>query len=474
MSEDRMIDGDLGTVVHYIGLMLQLFAILVAIPILVALYFKDELSVLLSFATVAILSFVIGYILRRCTLPEELNIRNAMVISALTWLTLSAFSAIPFILSGILPPLDAMYESMAGLTTTGHTMFVDFEDIPYSIFFWRSLMQWVGGAGIILLFIAILVHGVGGTARRLYTAEARVDRIEPSIIHTSRWIWRFYLAFTIVAIAIFSIAGMPLWDAINHGMTGISTGGFTVVAGSISAYDSIAVEMAVSLIMIAGAISFVLHKKWVDRNFHDFLRNPEIKLMASLILILTILLTVELGGNIRLASFNVISALTGTGFSNTCLVEWSELSKLLLIIPMTIGGGYGSAAAALKLIRCVIFLKSIGWLVKKYLLPQSAVVPLKIDGTVIKDDEIMMVGLYILVYLFVMLIGTWIFVMHGHPMINSLFDVASALGNVGLTVGVIGPDMSIVEKITMIIIMWMGRLEIFPVLLLLTNIIKRP
>ncbi len=470
-----MIDGGLGTALHYVGLILQLFAILVAIPILIAIYFKDGLYMILSFATVSIFSLTIGYILRKYTSPEELDIRSAMVISALIWLTLAAFGAVPFVLAGVLSPVDAVYESMSGFTTTGHTMIVDFENLPASIFFWRSLMQWVGGAGIILLFIAILIHGVGGAAKRLYIAEGRTDRIEPSIIHTSRWIWKFYVVFTIIGIMLLFIAGMPLWDAINHSMTGIATGGFSIKDGGIAAYDCIAIETVISLTMICGAIGFVLHKKWINRNFRDFIHNPEIKLMAFSILILTILLTVELGSNMRLASFNVISALTGTGFSNVkCMAEWSDLSKILLVIPMIMGGGYGSAAAGIKLIRCVIFLKSIGWLIKKYLLPQSAVVPLKVGGTVIKDDEIMMVGLYILIYLFVMVIGTLILMMHGHPMIDSLFEVASAQGNVGLSIGLVGPGMALSEKITMVIVMWMGRLEIFPVLLLLTNMIKRP
>ena len=484
LSEDRMIDGDLGTVVHYIGLMLQLFGILVAIPILVALYFKDGLSVLLSFATVAILALVMGDILRRYTLPEELNIRNAMVISALTWITLATFGAMPYVLCGVLPPVDALFEGMSGFTGTGLTMFVP-NTANYgvewlgasgyqSLLFWRSLMQWIGGVGVILLFIAILVHGAGGTARELYIAEGRVERVEPSIVHTARWIWKIYVAYTLIGIILLFGAGMPLWDSVNHAMTGLATGGFSVKDASIASYDSVAVELILLPIMVFGAISFIQHKKLIDRNFHDFIRSPEIILMAFTILTLTLLLAFELN-DFRLASFNVISALTGTGFTNAKnIVQWSDFSKILLIIPMVMGGGYGSTSSALKLIRCAIILKSIIWLVKKYFLPRSAIVPLKVGRTVIKEEEVMMVGLYTLTYILILVLGAMVFMAHGHSMVNSFFEVASAQGNVGLSVGLTLPGATLYEKITLILVMWMGRLEIFPVLLLLTNIIKRP
>ena len=479
MNDGRMIKGDAGTVLHYVGLMLQLFGVLVAIPILIALYFKDGFSVILSFVTVATLALVVGYILRRCTLPDELNIRRAMVISALTWITLAAFGAMPYVLCGVLPLEDALFEGMSGFTGTGLTMFAFPRGVEWlasgyrSILFWRSLTQWIGGVGVIVLFIAIMVHGVGGTARELYTAEARAERIEPSIINTTRWIWKIYVAYTFIGIILLCVAGMPLWDSINHTMTGLATGGFSIKNLSIASYDSVAAELMLLPIMVFGAISFALHKKLIDRNFREFVRSPEIILMALTMVTLTLLLAFELK-DFRLASFNVISALTGTGFTNAKnMAGWSDFSKILLTIPMIMGGGYGSTSSALKLIRCAILLESIIWLVKKYFLPSSAVVPLKVGRTVIKEEEIMMVGLYALVYLFILTLGATVFMAHGHSMASSFFEVASAQGNVGLSVGLAAPSMMLWEKITLVLVMWMGRLEVFPVLILLANIVKR-
>ncbi len=474
-----MIKGDLGTISHYIGLMLQLFGVLVAIPIFVALYFKDGFYVIISFVTVAILSLVVGYILRRITSPGELNLRIAMVISALTWITLAAFGALPYILCGVLSLEDALFEGMSGFTGTGLTMFsstigVEWLSSGYqSILFWRSLTQWIGGVGVIVLFIAIMVHGVGGAARGLYTAEGRAERIEPSIINTARWIWKVYVAYTFIGIILLCIVGMPLWDSINHTMTGLATGGFSIKNLSIASYDSVAVELMLIPIMVFGAISFALHKKLIELKFSEFIRSPEIILMALTLLALTLLLTLELK-DFRIASFNVISALTGTGFTNAKnMGQWSDFSKILIIIPMIMGGGYGSTSSALKLIRCAILLKSIVWLVKKDLLPRSAIVPLKVGRTVIKEEEITMAGLYAFVYLFVLTLCAIVFMSYGHSMVNSFFVIASAQGNIGLSVGLATPSLMLGEKITLILAMWMGRLEIFPVLILLANIVKR-
>ncbi|MDD2777622.1 MAG: TrkH family potassium uptake protein [Methanocellales archaeon] len=444
-----------------------------------ALCFKNGFYVILSFVTVATLSLLVGYILRRITSPGELNLRIAMVISALTWITLAAFGALPYILCGVLSLEDALFESMSGFTGTGLTMFSSARGVEWlssgyqSILFWRSLTQWIGGVGVIVLFIAIMVHGVGGAATGLYTAEGRAERIEPSIINTARWIWKVYVAYTFIGIILLCIVGMPLWDSINHAMTGLATGGFSIKNLSIASYDSVAVELVLVLIMVFGAISFALHKKLIELKFREIIRSPEIILMALTLLALTLLLTLELK-NFRIASFSVISALTGTGFANAESMElWSDFSKLLIIIPMIMGGGYGSTSSALKLIRCAILLKSIIWLVKKYLLPISAIVPLKVGRTVIKEEEITMAGLYAFVYLFVLTLCAMVFMSYGHSMVNSFFEVASAQGNVGLSVGLAVPSLMLGEKITLILAMWMGRLEIFPVLILLANIVKR-
>ena len=479
LNDDRMIKGDLGTILHYIGLMLQLFGVLVALPIFVALYFKDGFYVILSFLTVAILSLLVGYILRKVTSPEELNLRRAMVISALTWITLAAFGALPYVLCGVLPLEDALFEGMSGFTGTGLTMFASSMGVEWlasgyqSILFWRSLTQWIGGIGVIVLFIAIMVHGVGGAARGLYTAEGRAERIEPSIINTARWIWKIYVAYTFIGIILLYVVGMPLWDSINHTMTGLATGGFSINNLSIASYDSVAVELMLIPIMVFGAISFALHKKLIELNFRELIRSPEIILMFLTVLVLTLLLTLELQ-NFRIASFNVISALTGTGFTNAKnMAQWSDFSKILITIPMIMGGGYGSTSSALKLIRCAILLGSIIWLVKKYFLPRSAIVPLKVGRMVIKEEEVMMVGLYVFVYLFILTLGATVFMAQGHSMANSFFEIASAQGNVGLSVGLTTPSMMLCEKVTLILAMWMGRLEVFPVLVLLANIVKR-
>jgi len=409
--------------------------------------------------------------------PENLTLRESFKVAAIGWLLMSFFGAIPFILSGYLNPLDAWFESMSGFTATGLTMFTDVESLPRSILLWRSLTEWIGGVGVIALFLSVM-YRTSRVVQSLYFAEGRSDKTEPTIVGTVRKIWGIYLFYTLLFAFIFYMLKVPLFDAINISMTALATGGFAVTNNSIAAYSPY-VAIAMIFAMAAGGISFVSHINLFKGRVKEFF-SIELKAMIIIIFLFSTIMLLHLrwmGENWSDATlqtfFHITSALTGTGFSISDLSTLTSFDKTFLILSMIFGGAYGSTSSALKLIRVVVLVYGIVWYVKVRLYPKSAIIPFKIGRKVFESSEVRDVSIYTTTYLFMLLLGAMVFMAYGHSLVNSLFEVASAEGNVGLTVGITSPFMPWVEKLTLILEMWFGRLEIFPVLILLADIVRR-
>ena len=345
------------------------------------------------------------------------------------------------------------------------------EACPRTILFWRSLTEWVGGMGVVVLFLAALI-GAGRAARKMYVAEARVERIEPSIRETARTLWKIYALFTLLGVVGLYFAGTPtLFEAVNHSMTGIATGGFTVRNTSFAGYG-IPVLAITILIMIAGAISFAVHRRVMAGHWRELFKNIEVQLMLVLIALATLLLIWSMG--LRDALFQSSSALTGTGFSTADISKWGDPQKGLLTILMVIGGGYGSTSSAIKLIRTVIIVKAVHWMIKRSFLPQRAVVPMKISGRIYSDQEMMETSIYAFIYIIVLISGAVVLMVVGpYSAMNSVFEAASAQGNVGLSVGITSAAMPITGKISMTIQMLVGRLEIIPVIAFISYLISK-
>ena len=342
---------------------------------------------------------------------------------------------------------------------------------PRTILFWRSLTEWVGGVGVVVLFLAALI-GAGRAARKMYVAEARVERIEPSIRATARTLWKIYALFTLLGVVGLYLAGTPtLFEAVNHSMTGIATGGFTVRNTSFAEYGYPVLAISI-LIMMAGAISFAVHRRVMAGQWRELFQNIEVRLMLVLIALATLLLIWSVG--LRDALFQSSSALTGTGFSTADLSTWGDPQKGLLTILMTIGGGYGSTSSAIKLIRTVIIVKAVHWMIKRSFLPQRAVVPMKMSGRIYSDQEMMETAIYAFIYIIVLISGAVVLMVVGpYSAMNSVFESASAQGNVGLSVGITSAAMPLAGKISMTIQMLVGRLEIIPVIAFIIYLISR-
>ncbi|MCK5300232.1 MAG: TrkH family potassium uptake protein, partial [Candidatus Aenigmarchaeota archaeon] len=362
---------------------------------------------------------------------------------------------------------NAFFESLSGFTTTGLSIFSTVANLPKSILFWRALTQWMGGMGIIIIFLSVL-RSVRTSSMTLYRSQGLSEKIEPSLISTSRYILKIFITYTLLGIVALFATGLPLFDSITTAFTAISTGGFTVVD---TFYTNPATLAVISILMLLGSINFILHSKLFKKNFNEFLKNPEVKGIAVMLIFL-ISAGFIVSGSLSISIFQMISALTATGFSITDTASLSPLFIVLIIIAMIIGSSSGSTAGGIKQMRFIIALKSILWTIKKTRAPPNAIIPFKINGKVIHSDIVKMTGIFIFTYILILVISSLILMFSGYTPQESIFQCASAQGTVGLSVIDIS-STPIIVKLTLCIVMLLGRLEIFPLLILLYNVFSR-
>ncbi len=455
---------------HFLGFILLILGAVMLAPTPVA-FLADEIHLLPYFIVPAAIAIALGFYLRRSFRPAEITFGKAMVLVTFAWIVFAAFGAIPYIFGNNMAVEDAYFESMSGFTSTGLTMISNVEGVAPTILFWRSLTEWVGGMGVIVLFLAALI-GAGRAARKMYVAEARVERIEPSIRDTARSLWKIYVLLTLLGVIGLYFAGTPtLFEAVNHSMTGIATGGFSVRNTSFAEYGSPVIGITI-FIMMAGAISFVVYRRVMAGNWRELFKNIEVRLMLVLIALATLLLIWSVG--LRDALFQSSSALTGTGFSTATLQTWGDPQKGLVAVLMIVGGGYGSTSSAIKLIRTVIIVKAVHWTIKRSFMPERAVVPMKISGKIYSEQDILGATIYAFIYIIVLVGGAVVLMMVGpYPAMDSVFESASAQGNVGLSVGITSVTMPISAKISIIIQMLVGRLEIIPAIAFISYLISK-
>ncbi len=452
---------NLGTVMEGIG-------IVMLIPLIVALiYGENDFG---GFLFSGILSISIGYILKM-KFSDRINLRlkHGMIIAALAWLWAALMGSICLMYATDLGFLNAYFESMSAWTGSGLTMYTNVEILPQSVLFLRSLEQWVGGLGVVIVVIGVLIRP-GTAASRLYKAEAREEKIKPSIANTVRTIWWIYLFYTILGIVLYILAGMSLFDAINNCFTNLSTGGMSIKNDNIGFYNSSIITIITIFLMIVGGTSFLVHYKALKGKVLDVFRDIQFQAMIIIVTIFSILLFVVSHFTSLNSVFYVVSALSCTG-SNTetasTMITWTDYTKVILICSMIIGMAAGSTTGALKLIRVVTLIKGIYWEVVKILAPEGSVFPRKISGKTVKDAEIKEAGSYTFLYLFFIFVSWLVFMSYGYGGIDSLFEIASAQGNVGLSVGITKPMMPNIPEILLIMGMWIGRIEIIPALVLL-------
>jgi trk system potassium uptake protein TrkH len=486
------------------GAICIMIGIVSLITLLVPLYFGelpgtplDGITPILITSCVYLLFGIPFYLLFKNADPA--NFKSAMVTAALGWLIISIVGSLPFLLMPyntvtmtVMDSLSAFFESMSGWTGTGLTMIDNEALLPYTLQFWRTFIQWIGGVGVIVLTLSIIARpGTGSYV--LYKGEARDQKTHPSVVSTVRTIWWIFLLYTIIGIIALTLVGlfiqghgMDPWQALNHAMTGLATGGFSVTDDSIASFDALS-QFVVVILMVFGSVAFAAHYDLLNGRFKRFFRDPQFKsmliLFAAGIFVLTLINIKGLFSFSQIsdvfgpAAFQFISALTCTGFASVeSLAAWSESALLLLSFAMVIGGAAGSTAGGIKLFRAILLYKGVGWRIKQAISTPRRVFVHKLGEKSLSKENAMDLINEAAIISFI-----WIIILSASVMLLSsiytdyslgkvIFEVCSAQGNVGLSAGITSMTMDTAAKSMLIINMWIGRLEIIPIIVLFRSL----
>jgi trk system potassium uptake protein TrkH len=467
----RVILNVLGTVIKFLGISLL-------VPLLVAFYYNEQESIRI-FLVSSIFAILTGLVLEyTCKSEFDLLHRESFVIVAMGWFSAAVFGAVPFLLSGI-PLIDSLFESMAGFTTTGSTIFMDIESHSRSLLFWRSMTQWLGGMGIIVLVIAILPR-LAVAGRQMFNSEAPgpiKDKLKPRLKDTAQILWGVYVTFTVLEIILLKYAGMSLYDAVVHSFSTMATGGFSPNNESIAGFGSVLIEAIIIVFMLVAGANFTLMYKTLRIDVSSIFKDKEFQGYLSIILLATLVISFELWNwgetlfdSVRYAIFQVVAVMTTTGFASTDFNIWPDSTKMILLLLMFVGGSAGSTGGAMKVIRVLLLVKFGLREIQKSIHPKI-VKPIRIGENVIPDEVMQAVLSFFVLYLLVFVLSSFILSVLGLDMITSISASATTLGNVGPGLNLIGPmanfsAIPFIGKIVLILNMWIGRLEVLTVLIL--------
>jgi trk system potassium uptake protein TrkH len=458
-------------IARYLGQTGTALGLLGLAPFGVALWTR-EWRLASAYGVIAAVLLVVGIALRRTPAPPDLRKSEALVVPALLFVLAPCLYAIPLVQAGV-PWMDALFEAVSGITTTGLSTLASVENWPRAFLFARAWQQWVGGLGIIVLALALFI-GPGAAARRLASSQLPRDDLVGSTRLHARRVLRIYIAWTLLGAVLLWSLGLTGLDAAAHALAAVSTGGFSTHDASLVGLDSWGARGVVMGLCLVGAISFSVYLR--PRRIHLLLRDIEVWTLVGLagsvaaaLVILRWWTTAEL--SLESSAHGLLTALsaqTTAGFSTTPIAELDASSKLLLIGSMLIGGDVGSTAGGIKVMRILIAWRVVRALVLRQRIPDHAVLDVRLGATPIKDAELLAV--FGILGLFGAVIGaSWLaFVLFGYDPIDALFEVVSATGTVGLTTGITRPELEIGLKALLCVDMWMGRLEIIPLLLLIS------
>ncbi len=413
----------------------------------------------------------------------DLRKREGYIIVSLVWVVFSIFGCLPYLFSGSITSIsDAYFETMSGFTTTGSSILNNIEELSHGILFWRSITQWLGGMGIIVLFLAILPKlGIGG--RELFVAEVpgpSPDKLTPSIAATARKLWVLYVIFTIAETILLRIGGMSLFDAINHSFTTMATGGYSTKQASIAYYDSAYIQYIIILFMVIAGTNFSLSYAAFTGKPSKLFKDEEFKFYFTIIGIATLLITAGLAmqgtsieKSFRDALFQVTSILTTTGYATADYLLWSPFLGMLILMLMFIGGSAGSTGGGVKVVRILLLFKN-SYLELKRLIHPNAVISVKYNNHRVPQKIVTNIMAFLILYVIIFATSTVIMSLCMDDLDSALSSVATSLGNIGPGFGSVGPAENFSalpdwSKWFLSFLMLLGRLELFTVLILFSK-----
>ncbi len=468
-------------VIKLLSLLTLINSIFILIPLPFAIYYQENVMPLVWTLVVHFIVGGIGFGFSRKALGKSLKKREGLLVVTMGWVIMSMLGTLPYLFSGAIPDVtNAFFESMSGYTTTGASILDDIEGMPRYILVWRSLTQWIGGMGMIVLVVALMpLLGVGSV--QLFSAESpglKPTKITPRIADTAKLLWLIYLALTVLETILLMIGDMSFFDAINHSFTTLSTGGFSTKQASVGHFDSAFIQYVISLFMFIGGTNFVLIYFLVTLKWAELRKNEEFRMYFIAITTIVALFTLGLyfrgfpdwEENFRLALFQVISLITTTGFATADYLGWGSALTTACFILLFFGGSAGSTGGGVKIIRHIILIKNGLAELKKQLHP-SAIIPVRINKRGIPSETISNVLAFGIMYALIIAVGTVVLSAMGIDFATSISAVATSVGNVGPGIGEVGPSnnffpMPAAAKWVLSFLMLVGRLELFTVLVL--------
>ena len=466
------------TVFFTLGILQIILGIFMFIPIIAQFIYNEIDS---SFFGASISTIIIGtlFFLSNLDHDKKLNLQQAFLLTALSWLSIAIFGSLPFIFSGDnFSFTNAFFESMSGITTTGSTIIPNLEDMPKSILLWRAILQWLGGIGIIVMAITLMpIMNVGGMQLFKISSNDSSEKIFPKSKEIALRLIYIYTVLTTLCATTYFFFGMNIFDSLTHSMTTIATGGFSNYNDSIGFFNSVAIETSAMIFIIFGSLPFIAYIKFISGNklifFEDIQIKTFIKIIFISILILSLYLFFEKSNqfNLRSIAFNVISILTGTGYVNAQFDNWGSFPLVLFLLLMFIGGCAGSTTCGIKIFRIQILYSFILNQLKKNIYPKGVFV-LKYDKSPVEDKFIGSIISFIYLYLIIFFLIAALLSLTGLDFVTSISGAATSISNVGPGLGsIIGPNSNFstlpdISKWILTIGMILGRLELFAILVL--------
>ena len=466
------------TVFFTLGILQIILGIFMIIPIIAQFFFKEVDS---SFFGASIVTIIFGTLFFLSNLDHEkkLNLQQAFLLTALSWLSVAIFGSLPFFFSNLdFSFTNAFFESMSGITTTGSTVIANLESMPKSILLWRAILQWLGGIGIIIMAITLMpIMNVGGMQLFKISSNDSSEKILPKSKEIALRLIYIYLGLTTLCAMTYFGFGMNLFDSVTHSMTTLATGGFSNYNQSIGFFNSVAIETSAMIFIILGSLPFITYIKFINGNKNIFISDTQIKSFFKIILISIIILSFYLALNdsgsfsLRSIFFNVISILTGTGYVNAQFDSWGGFSLIIFLSLMFIGGCAGSTTCGIKIFRFQILYLFIVNQLKKIIYPKGVFV-IKYDENSLNEKFISSIISFIFFYFVIFFLLTALLSLSGLDFITAISGAATSISNVGPGLGPeIGPNGNFsslpdISKWILSIGMILGRLELFAILVL--------
>lgn len=474
-------------IAYLLGNILRVEGLLILVPTAVAVYYREDGAMSAFFAS-AMICFWVGLAIgSREPKNKRIYGREGFIVVALSWIVMSLFGALPFYLSGeISGYLNCFFETVSGLTTTGATVLSEVEHLPRSILFWRSFTHWIGGMGILVFMLAIMPLG---DERTMYLMKAEapgpmVSKLVPRVKSTAKILYTIYIVLTLLEMLLLRIGGLPWYDSIVHAISTAGTGGFSIWNQSVAAYNSAWVEYVITGFMLLFSVNFNLYYLLLMRDVKNVMKNEELRYFLAIAGVATLLIAINIyhcydspEATFRHAIFQVAAIMSTTGFVTADFNLWPEFSKAILFGLMFLGACGGSTAGGIKISRFIILLKMIRREVKRIVHPRSVNL-IKMDGYRIEEDAVRSLTGFLLLYILILLGSFLLISLNDFDFVTNMTAVATCLSNVGPGLQMAGPTeamafLSPVSKLVLCMDMLLGRLEIFPIIMLFAPSIWR-